>query len=92
MVGGANAPASLPEAEIESLRSALHLRKFEPHPFLTAGPKARIVAGPLAGMKGVVLRNKSGLQVVLTVDLIMQSVAVEVDAAELEPCDPDVFG
>jgi hypothetical protein len=38
-------------------------------------------------MEGVVLRNKSGLRVVLTVDFIMQSVAVEVSAEEIELCD-----
>jgi transcription antitermination factor NusG len=46
----------------------------------------RIATGPLAGMKGIVVRTKSGLRVVLTVDLIMRSVAVEVNADELEPC------
>jgi transcription antitermination factor NusG len=84
LVGHAGAPTPLPDAEIESLRSALQLRKFEPHPFLAAGARVRIAAGPLAGMEGIVLRKKSGLRVVLTVDLIMQSVAVEVDEAELE--------
>lgn len=91
-VGCANTPAPLPESEIESLRSALQQRKFEPHVYLTAGTRARIVAGPLAGMEGIVVRTKSSLRVVLTVDLIMQSVAVEVDACELEPCDPDSHG
>ena len=38
------------------------------------------------------VRQKGGLRVVLTVDLIMQSVAVEVDAAELEPLDSGTPG
>jgi hypothetical protein len=38
-------------------------------------------------MEGVVVRQKNSLRVVLTMDLIMQSVAVEVDGAELEPLD-----
>jgi transcription antitermination factor NusG len=90
--GNASAPAPLPESEIESLRSALQLRKFEPHRYLTAGTRAHIVAGPLAGMEGIVVRTKSSLRVVLTVDLILQSVAVEVDASELEPCGPNSHG
>jgi transcription antitermination factor NusG len=78
----------LPNDEIERLRSGLHLRKYEPHPYLAAGVKARIVAGPFAGMEGVVLRKKSGLRVVVAIDLIVQSVALEVSAEELEPHRP----
>ena len=84
-VGGTGGkPASLPEAEINALRDGLSLRHAEPHPLLTVGQRARIRSGALAGMEGVVVRQKNSLRVVLTMDLIMQSVAVEVDAAELE--------
>jgi len=86
LVGHGNPPASLPDVEIESLRSGLQSRNFEPHPYLAVGKRVRIAAGPLAGMEGIVLRRKSGLRVVLTVDLIRQSVAVEVYASELEFC------
>jgi transcription antitermination factor NusG len=61
------------------------LHNAEPHPFLKVGEKARICSGSLAGMEGVVLRHKNSTRLVLTLDLIMQSVAVEVAAADLEP-------
>ena len=87
-VGGTGRrPASLPEEEIEALRTGLCLRRAEPHPLLMVGQRARIRSGALAGMEGVVVRQKSGLRMVLTVDLIMQSVSVEVDGSELEPVD-----
>jgi len=83
---GAGGPAAqIPDAEIEWLRKELPLRKFEPHPYLSAGCKVRIAAGPLAGSCGILVRKKSGLRVVLSVDLIRQSVAVEVGANEIEP-------
>lgn len=47
-------------------------------------------SGALAGMEGVVVRQKGSLRVVLTVNLILQSVAVEVDGTELEPMDSGV--
>ncbi len=78
-------PASLPASEIESLRSGLPLRQFEPHPYLVVGEKVRIVSGSLAGVAGVLLRKKNNLRVVLTLDLIQQSVAVEVGIDEIEP-------
>jgi transcription antitermination factor NusG len=90
-VGGTGGqPASLPEAEIEALRAGLPLRRAEPHPLLTVGQRARIRSGPLAGIEGVVVRQKNSLRVVLTMDLILQSVAVEVDATELELLDSEV--
>ena len=70
---------------MDSLRAGLDVRKPEPHPFLEVGERARIRRGALAGMEGVVLRSKNSRRVVLSLDLIMQSVAVEVDWDELEP-------
>ena len=84
IVGSGREPVALPDSEIETLRSGLHLRKFEPHPYLVVGEKARIKSGSLAGMVGVLARKKNSLRVVLTLELIMRSVAVEVDADELE--------
>ncbi len=83
IVGGRE-PAPLPEFEIDSLRAGLHLRQSEPHPYLVIGERARIRVGPLAGMEGVLIRKKNNYRVVLTLDTIMQSVAVEVDACDLD--------
>jgi transcription antitermination factor NusG len=77
--------ASLPTSEVEALRSGLPLRHFEPHSYLVAGEKVRITAGSFAGMSGVLVRKKNNLRVVLTLDLIRQSFAVEVGIDEIEP-------
>jgi transcription antitermination factor NusG len=88
IVGGvAGEIASLPEAEINALKSGLHLRQAEPHPHVTVGERVRIRSGALSGLVGVVARQKKGLRVVLTMNLIMQSIAVEVDQEELESTD-----
>ncbi|MGA2050858.1 MAG: UpxY family transcription antiterminator [Terracidiphilus sp.] len=88
LVGQGHSPAPLPHDEIDCLRRALQTRRSEPHSYLQVGTKVNITAGPLAGLKGIVVREKSGLRVVLSVELIRQSVAVEVDADELEPHGP----
>lgn len=75
----------LPDFEIETLRAGLGQRKMEPHPYLVIGERIRISTGPLSGMEGVLLRKKSNLRVVLALDGIMRSVAVEVDGDDLEP-------
>jgi transcription antitermination factor NusG len=63
----------------------LPLQKFEPYRGLAFGQKVRINAGALQGLEGVLVRNANGLRVVITVDLIQQSVAVELDADAVEP-------
>ena len=90
IVGTSRGASALPTAEIESLRNGLHLHNAVPHPFLTVGEKARIRSGSLAGMQGIVLRHKNSTRIVLTLELIMKSVAVEVDVADLEPLQPTV--
>ena len=84
-LGGAGGPAPLPDGEIEALRSGLHLRRFEPHPYLTIGDRVRVRSGPMMGLQGVLVRKKNDWRVVVTVEMIRQSVAVEVDATEIEP-------
>jgi transcriptional antiterminator RfaH len=87
LVGTSKGATALPRAEIETLRRSLHLCHALPHPFLGVGEKARIRSGPLAGMQGIVLRHHQGTRIVLSLDLIMQSIAVEVDVADLEPVE-----
>jgi transcription antitermination factor NusG len=84
IVGSGREPSPLPASEIEALRAGLSQRDFEPHPYLVAGEKVRITAGPFAGMAGIILRKKSSFRVVITLQQIMQSVAVEVDVDEVE--------
>jgi transcription antitermination factor NusG len=86
---GANAePASLSHAEVHLLQTELDRRGAEPFHLLAVGTRARIRSGSLAGMEGVVLRWKNRMRVVLTLDLIRKSVAVEVDESDLEPSSP----
>jgi len=84
LVGFGRALAPLPDSEIEALRSGVGQRKIKPYPYLVVGERARIKAGPMAGMEGVLVREKNNFRVVLTLDVIMQSVVVEVDADDLE--------
>jgi len=89
VVGGTGGePASLPEGEIDALRSGISLRNAQPHPLLKVGQRARIRSGAFAGMEGIVQRMKYSYRVVLTLDSIMQSFAVEVDDDELEILAP----
>jgi transcription antitermination factor NusG len=77
-------PSALPDTEMEIMRSGLCQRlRAEPHPFLTVGRRVRITGGPLAGLEGILKRKKKSPCVVVSLDLIQRSVAVDVDAADL---------
>ncbi len=79
-------PQPLAEDQLERLRRGLDARLcIEPHPFLKVGRRVRIRRGPLEGAEGILLRKKDQLRFVLSLDLLMRSVAVEVDAADVEP-------
>ena len=78
--------AALPDAEIEGLKNGLAGGvRAEPHPFLTAGRRVRIKAGPLQGREGILIRRKGSLRVVLSIELIQRSIVVDIDVADVEP-------
>ena len=85
IVGSSKESWPLPDFEIDALRSGLLERKIEPHPYLIMGERVRIMAGVMAGVEGVLVRKKNDLRVVLSLDTIMRSVAVEVNADDIEP-------
>jgi transcription antitermination factor NusG len=86
LVGFNGQLAALPDAEIEGLKSGLASGvRAEPHPFLTAGRRVRIKAGPLEGREGILLRRKGSLRVVLSIELIQRSIVVDVDVADVQP-------
>jgi transcription antitermination factor NusG len=79
-------PAVLPEAEIEGLRHRLaHGGSLEPHPYLRVGRRVRVCGGPMQGLEGIIVRRKDRCRVVFSLDLLMRSVAVEVDESDVEP-------
>ncbi len=86
LVGFGGLPTALPDTEMEIMRSGVSQSPHaEPHPFLTVGRRVRITAGPFAGLEGVLKRKKSSLRVVISLELIQRSVAVDVDIADVRP-------
>jgi len=78
--------ALIPEAEIAGIRRSVECNyRVEPHPFLRCGERVRVRRGSLQGVEGLLVRKKSLYRLVLSVDMLAQSVAVEIDAADVEP-------
>lgn len=78
--------AIIPEAEIQAIRMTVEgPNQIEPHPFLTCGQRVRVKQGPLEGVEGILVRKKNLYRLVLSVDMLARSMAVEIDAADVEP-------
>lgn len=68
---------------ISALRGGLLAHRIEPHLNVEAGDRVCITTGPMAGMEGTLVRQKNELRVILTLEMIGRSVAVEVGASEI---------
>lgn len=78
--------AVVPDAEIESVRALTRSDlPCMPHPYLKNGMRVRVIRGPLAGVEGILQRRSDhkGL-LVLSVDLLSSSVAVQVDCTAVD--------
>ncbi len=80
-------PVAVPNQDIEALKIGLGAGvRAEPHPYLREGRTVRVKHGPLQGLQGALIRRKEGFRIVLSLDLIMRSIAVEVDEGDVEAC------
>lgn len=78
--------AAIPEQEIESIRRSLDANyPIEPHPFLKRGDRVRVTRGTLTGVEGILVRKKGLCRLILSVEMLAQAVAVEIDAADVVP-------
>lgn len=84
--------AVIPDSEIQAIRTAVDGRyRVEPHPFLKCGDQVRVIRGSLEGVQGILTRKKNYIRLVLSVEMLAQSVAVEVNASDVEPVLPSKF-
>jgi len=83
IVGNRQGPSYLPDSEIEFLRLDFCQHKLEPYKELVIGKKVCVKNGAMQGMQGVLVKKRNGLRFVLSIEMINQSVAVEVAADEV---------
>ena len=86
LVGFNSVPCALPEGDIEKMKDAFSRGALaEPYPYLSVGTRVEVRNGPLQGMTGILLRRQNKYRVVISVDLIMRSMIVEVEASDVVP-------
>lgn len=85
ILSNAQGVAQVPEDEIQAIRKTIEVpSRVEPHPFLKCGERVRVTRGSLEGVEGILVRKKNLYRLVLSVEMLAQSVGVEIDAADVE--------
>ena len=87
MVGAGFEPWPLPIGEIERLREVLSHRKGKPHSYLAEGQRVTVKSGPLMGISGILLRQNGDIRVILSVNILMRCISVEVGVDEIQAAD-----
>ena len=86
IVGFGNHDVPLADSEILAVQVLISSRlPVSPWPFLRVGERVRIERGVLEGVSGTLIREKSLWRVVLNVELLQRSVAVEGDREIVGP-------
>ena len=84
LVGTSGAPEPVPDLEIEAIqRLASTTLQYDPNPFLVEGMDVEVVRGPLAGVRGKLLRKDRVTRLVIAVTLIHQAAVVEIHPADV---------
>jgi transcriptional antiterminator NusG len=84
IIGNSQGPLPVPDKEIQFLRSDGRQTKVEPYLDLVVGKKVRIRSGAMEGLEGTLVEKRNNLRFVLTIAMINQHAAVEVQGDELE--------
>jgi transcription termination/antitermination protein NusG len=79
--------AVVPDGEMTAIERLVDSRlPAMVHPHLREGQRVRIAQGPMADVEGILVRTKPGKGLlVLSIDLLHRSVAVEVDCTTVRP-------
>ena len=77
--------AIIPGEQIEAVKRMVeNSLRIEPHPFLKCGDWVRVKAGPLKGVEGILARLRGLFRLIISVEMLQQSVAIEVNASDVE--------
>ena len=86
IVGFRNGPEPVDEAELHAIRRFVDSGlPIAPWPYLREGEMVMVQHGALAGLEGIVLRAENSLRLVVSLNLLQRSVAVELEREFVKP-------
>ena len=86
VVGIGRDPAPIDETEIEAIRRVVNAGVvYAPHPYVKVGQLVRVESGSLSGLVGLVTDLRNDSRLIISVNLLMRSVSVEIERAWVKP-------
>ena len=85
VVGFGGKPYPIPDHEIDAIQRVALSSDAVPVPYLKVGRRVQISNGPLSGVTGILTQVKNHHRLVVSVDLIMNSVSIDVDLLDVRP-------
>jgi transcription antitermination factor NusG len=86
VVGIGKCPEPIDVAEIDAIRTVISAGvPYQPHPYLMVGDSVRVEHGALAGLVGLITQVKNDFRLIISVNLLMRSVSVEIDRSWVDP-------
>jgi transcription antitermination factor NusG len=84
-VGNQTGPLPIPDQQIEDIRTVVTAGvECSIHPFLEAGDRVRVVRGALAGVEGTLALTNSTSRLLISIEMIRQSLSVNVLRDDVE--------
>ena len=84
-VGNGDGLDPVPEEQIISIQRLMESGlRYDPYPYLKEGMQVRVVRGPLKGVEGILIDKRKKHLLVLSVDMIQQSAAMQVDISDTD--------
>jgi transcription antitermination factor NusG len=89
VVGWNGRPAIIPYAQLDAVKQIIESRlNIETHPYLQRGDHVRVKSGPLMGLEGTLTHQKGIARLVVSMEMLGRSAAVEIDFASVERIGP----
>jgi len=89
IVGWGGRPAIVPQTQLDAVRQIIEsCLNVETHPYLQSGDRVRVKTGPLMGLEGILTRKKGVARLVVSMEMLGRSAAVEIDVLNVERIGP----
>jgi len=85
LVGNWGDGTPIPDAQIAAVRNVVESQlQWSEHPFLKIGQRVRIRSGALDGVEGILISRNGSCRLVISVDAIQRSLAVQVEGYQVQ--------
>ena len=83
----AASPHEVPYTELQAIQKFVTEKiQIDPFPYLKEGQRVYVRTGPFKGVEGFIVRKDNHCRLVVSLDLLMQSISIVIDQMNVEAC------